>query len=310
MRKAKDMARTARCAGVLHGLVGGLASYASESDQWIPGLNTTAMAVWAAGLQGPDALQQSHLPVQTYDWMTPILRMETHLPADRAQRFRLLLEAYACPAMTSRAILYINRAAGEYMPIDHDRFVADAARSGAFRGGSYLMPEAFQRWGQREQPIVGVEPKRRWPYTARRNPSGTSKWEVEIEAFRSRIDEVGAPAEKIAVADGTRYLPESLVLDFDHHHLPDFFGNFTCAGGWWRGSTAYGDKNASKGKNIPLSYRHRNAINAAFFDGHVQKLSQKAAHKADYWYPRGGVVVKSIEGYADYQTYKNGYVIR
>lgn len=310
LRRAKDAARITKCAANLHGFAAGLSTYASEFDQWIPGLNTTGMAVWAAGLAGPEALQQARLPVQTYDWISPIYRTQTHFPADRAARFRLLLDAYRCPSVNFWAILYVNRSAGEYQPIDHDVFVADVQRSGAFRGGSYLMPEAFQRWGQRDQQIVGTEPSRRLPYTSRRNPTGTSKWEVEVEAYRSRIDEVGTPAEKIAVTDGTRYLPASLVLDFDHHHLPDFFGNFTCAGGWWKGSTAYGDINESKGKNLPLTYRHRNGINALFFDGHAQWRSQKDSRKIDYWYPRGGVVAKAVTGYTTYDTYKNGYIIR
>lgn len=310
LRRARDIARRARCIATLRGFGTGLATYASEFDQWIPGHNTTGIATWQTGLGGPERLQSSVVPVQTYDWMTPTLRSVTSLPASRPARFRVLLEEFACPSVNFYAALYVNREAGETMPIDHAAFVAEVEQRGAYRGGSYLMPEHFQRWGQADQPFVGFDPATRQRYDSRRNPSGNGKWEVEIESYRSRVDEVGSPSEKIAVADGTRYLPRSLVLDFDHHHRPEYFGAFCSAGGWWRGSTAYGDQSPSKGKNIPLSFRHRGGLNALFFDGHAAGLSRREARKIDYWYPRGGVVVKSDEGFTDWQRYRNGDVIR
>ena len=136
------------------------------------------------------------------------------------------------------------------------------------------------------------------------------EWEVRVLRYKSRLGRVGTPAEKIAAADGTRFLRRDGILDFDHHQAPKWFGSFTSAGGWWRGSQAYGDLGDSRGKNIPLSFRHNDGIEALFFDGHVEHLSRKAARKIDYWYPKGGTVVKAYSGYSDYAEYENGYTIR
>lgn len=308
-KRARDQAKAVKCGGLQHGFANGLATYYTEYQQWIPGRNTSGMATWAAGYRGqPAPLSRADLPVQTYDWLTPILRTETQLPANRAKRFRTLVETYACPAVNFRAILWVDRSSGEQMPIDHALFVAEVESGGAFLGGSYLMPVHFQQWGRNEQRIIGMHPEAPVPYTADQNPAS---WEVKVVAYRSRVDAVGAPAEKIAVADGTRYLTVRQVLDFDHDHQPGIFGAFTSAGGWWSRSTAYGERNSpSAGRNVPLSFRHRDGISALFFDGHVGRLSRRAARKIDYWYPKGGVVVKSREGITDYDTYADGYVIR
>lgn len=309
LKRARDHAKTVKCAAQLRGFGNAFATYFTEYDQWIPGRNTSGMATWAAGLRGqPEPLSRSDIPVQTYDWMTPIFRSETQLPANRAKRFRTLLEYYACPAVNFRAILYVDRSTGEQQPIDHSLFVEEVEKVGTYLGISYLMPVHFQQWGQKENKLVGMHPEVPYPYNAQLNPTD---WEVRVDAYRSRLGQVGTPAEKLAAGDGTRYLTRRAILDFDHDHMPSIFGSFASAGGWWRGSTAYGDRySPSTGLNRPLSFRHRDGINGLFFDGHVTYLSQKNARKIDYWYPKGGVVRKSQEGLTDFDTYANGYVIR
>lgn len=313
LKRARDQAKAVKCGALQHGFGNAFSTYYTEYQNWIPGRNTSGMATWVAGYAGqPEPLSHSDIPVQTYDWMTPILRSETQLPANRAKRFRLLLEHYACPAVNFRAILWIDRSSGEKQPIDHDLFLEEVDSGGAFLGGSYLMPIHFQMWGQNEQRIIGMYPKAPVPYNSQRNPGPPRPWEVEVLAYRSRLEKVGSPSEKIAVSDGTRYLNRRLVLDFDHDDTPRIFGAFTTAGGWWRGSTAFGEGryNPSQGKNIPFTFRHHDGIRALFFDGHAESLSRKHARKIDYWYPKGGVVTKSREGLTAFDTYPDGYVIR
>ena len=124
--------------------------------------------------------------------------------------------------------------------------------------------------------------------------------------YRPRLDQVGQPAGKVFVADGTRYLEcegGTESLDFDAYPYVDprypsqgLFGSFTDPAPWWCGSTAYGVEQGSlnwdgmpvdageypkaRGKNLALSYRHGADIgaatsaqsnpgrmNALFFDG-------------------------------------------
>jgi prepilin-type N-terminal cleavage/methylation domain-containing protein len=326
LKRARGQAKALKCGAQLHGLSRGLQAYYVENDEWIPGRNTSGFDTWEASqpIGGAiDRLSKSHVPVQTYDWMTPVLRVTTTLPANRAERFRAHFEEYRCPSVNFKSILYSGSA-----PIDNSLFVEDTTRNGPYFGASYLMPVHFQYWGWREpRSVVGLHP--RFPgvlgLPIARNPwrptwPVSRNWEVRIDRYRSRLEAVGTPAEKIAVADGTRYLEYNRELDFDHHYNPEanssdasgYFGAFTSAGGWWRGSTAYGiyPYTPSRGKNIPLTYRHYDGIEATFFDGHVERLSQRQSRKIDYWYPRGGIVVKSQEGINDYAEYSNGYVIR
>jgi prepilin-type processing-associated H-X9-DG protein len=308
LKRARDQAKAIKCGAQLHGLGRGLHTYGIENDEWIPGRNTTGLETWIAGtpLGGAiERLSQPSVPVQTYDWMTPILRVTTTLPANRAQRFRMLLGDYRCPAVSFKASLY-----DVADPPDKQLFVEDTLRNGAFVGISYLMPVHFQHWGYAEpKTIVGFHPYAPVPipFPVELNPSF---YEVRTRRYRSRVDEVGAPAEKVAVADGTRHLGEERVLTTDYDHAPRFFGSFTSAGPWWSESTAYGSLSKSRGGNIPLTYRHTDGIESLFFDGHVERLSQRRSRKIDYWYPRGGVVVKSREGSTLFDTYSNGYVIR
>ncbi len=317
LKRARDSAKAVACGAQQRGFGTGLNVYATEESEWIPGRNTSGMAIWVAGARGDgSAMSQSHLPVQTYDWLTPILSKTTQLPASRPARFRTLFGDYACTAVNFKATPYIQSSP----PRDEARFVADVEAHGAFPATSYLMPVHFQFWGHAEpETVVGFYPidAPLIPFRVGRSPRpGTSaEWEVRVLRYKSRTNQVGTPAEKIAVADGTRYLPWRGFLDFDYHQDPEWFGAFTSAGGWWRGSIAYGDDrrfnaNQSGGKNLPLSFRHQDGIAALFFDGHVERLSRTQARKIDYWYPRGGKVVKAVEGYTDYDTYNNGYLIR
>jgi prepilin-type processing-associated H-X9-DG protein len=78
----------------------------------------------------------------------------------------------------------------------------------------------------------------------------------------------------------------------------------------------------ANGKNLKLSYRHRGgrrsnattcqanrgAANVAFFDGHVEELTDRESRRIDLWYPKGAVVTDggSSEGMT---TKPPGYVI-
>ncbi len=310
LKRARDQAKAMTCGSLLHGLGRGLHIYGVENDEWIPGRNTTGLETWIAGtpLSGAaERLGRANLPVQTYDWMTPILRLTSTQSGNRAQRFRKLFSEYGCPSVNFKAILYSGST-----PPDNTLFAEDIERFGAFPGVSYLMPVHFQYWGRLDalRTNVGYHPA---APTAIALPvaSSPTNWEVKVERYRSRINLVGQPSEKIAVADGTRYLDATNLLDFDHHQHPGLFGAFTSAGAWWQGGVAYGIDpfNESRGKNLPLSYRHSGGIEAQFFDGHVEKLTRKQSRRIDYWYPKGGIVVKD-EGIDDYAHNGPGYVIR
>lgn len=301
LKKARDQAKAIKCAATQYGFGTGLATYFAEEDEWIPGRNTTGYEVWKASwevVQGndPDALNQAQLPVQTYDWMTPIFRTTMEFNGRRAKRFRFLLEEYKCPSVDFTAVLFSGS-----QPRDEQDFIDDIDSNGPFPGISYLMPGHFQLWGDDDAAEVKDVGTVMFNTTGIGLPIKTPAnfFDVEVRRYRSKVNQVGTPSEKIAVADGTRYLPGTKILDFDHHENPEegvyleelgWYGSFTSSGAWWRGSTAYGTKEGhspSRGANLKFTYRHDDDIQALFFDGHVERLTQTKSRKIGYWYPRG-----------------------
>jgi len=323
---AREQARAAVCGSQLRSLGTGLSGYASEFDDWIPGMNTSGVAIRALIGGPPEALRRPSLPVQPHDWMTPLLRHDTQLPASRAQRFYLLINKYKC---RSQVAVTSQQFQGGNVP-DLNEFQALPEWTGL----SYLMPVYFQYWGQKEKGRI-LARNIRVPTLPVRAEAAPPNWEVVVDSFVSRIGRLGAPATKVFAADGTRYLTAQGVLDHDISPWPSSFGSFTAGSAWWSADTAYGVESQSHnwngrsvprgspsgGQNLRLSYRHscsksrinvqarsnKGKVNAAFFDGHVDRLSDQESRKPELWYPAGAVVQTPQEGMTDVPA---GYVIR
>lgn len=320
--KAREQAKAVACAAKLRYFVTGMATYAADNGDWIPGVNTSSVGMRASRLLGPDILQNSHMPVQQFDWMTPIAGQETSLPYKRADRFRFLLEHFRCPSLPdvpSVPVPYSTTA-------DADAFQSEEL----WPTVSYLMPVYFQYFGDKDAGRVLAKQRGGGIFSSNYKVKALAPPEnyttVRVDRYLPRIDRIGPPSEKIMAAEGTRYLDGSLRLDFDVAPFPDHFGSFTTSGAWWRGSTAYGvapdspnwdDKpngvgSPSKGQNLQLSYRHDargrtnghaqtnpGMMNAVFFDGHVEKLTDRKSRDIDYWYPTGAVIHNREEGMTD-----------
>lgn len=333
LRGAREQARMVTCGQRLHDFGMGLATYMTENGEWIPGINTSGVAIRALDLvwgADPGVLNEPTLPVQPWDWMTPIMAHQVELPAVRARRFKFLLDGLRCPSQPYHSALYLEGGA----PPDLAALQAEAP----FRTISYLMPVHFQAVGQtyNNRLILGykVHPAvTNRPVYALAAPA---TWEVTNQDYLPQLVNIGDPSRKIFVADGTRYLSVqggAEDLDFDAHPAGAFsgaqshvFGSFTDAGAWWCGSTAYGVEQGSvnwdgmtvnagqyppgRGRNLALSYRHGPAgsritssaqsnsglINALMFDGHVQRMNDRQSREIYYWYPKGSVVRNPAQG--------------
>jgi prepilin-type N-terminal cleavage/methylation domain-containing protein/prepilin-type processing-associated H-X9-DG protein len=331
---AREQARAVVCGQHLRQFGTGLQNYTAENRDWIPGLNTTGVALTAkwgflVGDGGnPTIFDSPRLPVQTFDWMTPILAYSLELPAQRAQRFKFLLSRFRCPAqVNTNAALYCDTDAP-----DMDLF----GLAQTWPGVSYLMPGPFQYTGQKYKDRVLCPNEAKPTHAAIRSKAMYDQWEVLVNDYQPRFDRLGPPARKIFVADGTRYLRKDGILDFDVAPIPDFFGAFSDPGGWWSGARAYGVRPGSMawdgiqatgqrgrnpddpddpndprgGQNLGLSYRHgrqhgvpsgdvhdnAGTINGLFFDGHVARMTDRQSRHISYWYPSGGKVQTPEEG--------------
>lgn len=321
MRKARDHAKEVACGALLHGLGNGLGNYLLENNDWIPGMNTSGAGLRSLQMVGsgdPDSYENRRLPVQPTDWLSPIID-EPNLSNNRAERFKFLLEHYKCPAQENfHTIAYPQSNAWDKDDFENAKFTWTTV--------SYLMPVHFQYWGQRENGETILNMKK-FPMVHVAAKAAPADWEVKVDSFKSKLQRIGNPGDKVFIADGTRYLDESGVLDFDYSMLATGLTSFTGSGAWWAGSTAYGVRSGSEawdeiprtvtpnpkcpsdGKNLRLSYRHSSherfdgaaqnnfgMMNALFFDGHVKLMNDQNSRELKYWYPRGAVVQKPDQG--------------
>lgn len=314
LQSAREAARAAKCGVQLRDFGLGFATYATEEEGYIPGMNTTGIPF----LERAGNDYSGIAPVQIFDWMTPILQYSTtDLGNSRAEKFSKLLNDYVCPSVDFDSFIYRS-------PNDSAAFEQFGERRWAI---SYLMPMYFQAWGDAEKTYRYINFRNIFMRPGNTIPDN---WEVRIPKYRSRLEQVGVAAEKITVADGTRYLTESKFLDTDVRGFEvtgvDDFGAFTSQPAWWCGSRSYGvarggvnwdgdpytssSPNPSNGGNLGYSYRHgartqalegfcqgnTGEINAVFYDGHVSRLNDRESREIKLWYPRGGIVRRPQEG--------------
>lgn len=319
LKCARASARASACGTTMRSFGTGLGTYFAENDDWIPGINTSSVALRA--IDRVESFYNPKLPVQTFDWMTPIVCYDTELPGKRADRFKFLLNHFRCPSQVAyNSMIFPNN-------------IGSAPDSGDFNledqdwtAVSYLMPAHFQWWGQAEKGrVLGSHQTLGSWYVY--SVSGGEEWAVVVPSYRSRLAEIGNPARKVAVADGTRYLTESGIIDHDVVPLTQNFGSFGSNGAFWCGSQAYGPEQGSanwdgqtvnagswpegRGRGMLMSYRHgctnrasmaRGAqdnggeINALFFDGHVDRLDDRKSREPHLWYPKGSIVQTPSQG--------------
>ena len=325
---AREAARAAACGARLRDLGTAMHSYFADNSDWIPGVNTSGIttARWNGVM---NALNVPDFPVQNYDWLTPLYSRTTTMQEIRAKRFKELTNIFRCPSQSMwKAVPY---ASGLNNCTDKPDFQAESDWSAV----SYLMPAHFQFYGTNFSGLK-LGPKATGSIQIQATTASTS-WEAYHTTYKPIVSLVGNPSQKIAAADGTRYLDASVLLDFDPNPEAGSYGAFTSAGAWWCGSTEYGVKGGTKnwsgravnaspypyaqGKNMEMSYRHgaqrgtlggacsdnRGQINALLFDGSVQRFGDKRSRDAVYWYPKGATVKTPAQGMVD--DYKTGDLI-
>ena len=323
---ARAQAKAAACTATLHGVGNGLFAYTTAYRDWIPGVNTSGVALQALKARvhtRPELLHNKRLPVQQWDWISPILNLEGALSGNRAERFHLITEKYRCPSQ--QGVESQPRSNAQNGMPDREDFDAQASWTAL----SYLMPVNFQYWGENSTGrVLGKVFDVDAPIRAK---VAQNDWEVRVISYVSRVGRVGPPAMKVLAADGTRSENPD-TLEHDVTLYPPFHGSFTSSGAWWSGSNAYGVRDGSQtwdgrlaaptsrrnGRNLSLSYRHgrrvggrtaqsnKGSINALFFDGHVSRLNDQKSRRIQFWYPKGAIVRHGSQGMTEVA---DGYVI-
>ena len=246
-------------------------------------------------------------PVQYYDFISPTIGEELGLSSNRAVRVAGIVNDFADPAASEFSTVYTGSSGGDIN--DFNDYIDD---NRGYMQVSYLMPGAFSVWGTpspggfipgqgitsgdegRWESLYGNVPAS-WGGTQGPASPGIGTSVKTPHGFRNRMDQVGSPSAKIIVADGTRYVDEGGILDFDASARAGTFGMFTSGTPQWSGNIAYGADARGAPNNLPLSFRHpNNSLNAAFFDGHTENLKQEEVWRdMSQWAPTGSVVPDS-----------------
>ncbi len=287
----------------LRSIAQGQATYSAANDDNYASQTTSGWSGHVPNETGGNTLYVGNTspdtPVTLSDFISPTMGSELGLASSRAERMAGIVNDFADPAAkTLNDTLF-----GSAPDLDDYR---DVANSVGYKQISYLMPGAFSCWGTVSsgfvpgQGVVNDGAKYQQLYGAvPRNWSGGPASSVRTpKGFRPQTFRVGtSPSRKIIVADGTRYLVGN-ELDFDVAPVTGSANStFTSGTPQWRGNVAYGQQQFQGGSplNQELSFRHpSNSLNAAFFDGHTENLTQEEVWTdMSLWAPTGSVALDS-----------------
>ena len=255
----------------------GLLTFSSESDQEIPGFNTSGrrLEAWDSGGQ-EDRLDEVDKPVQSWDWLSPTLASEI-LPVDRASRFVRMFDEFADPANTQ------SFTAGTIQ--NANTALDDAIQAnGGLPAPSYLMPASWQ-WAGTETPGRGTPTDPDPKFYAQ--PSDEADVVALPSSWRMRTTGIGGDSRKVAISEGYVDLTNA---EIDASIWVNVGPASSQRYGAFGSSTPIREdsKNfAPDSLNLDLAYRHNGRMNAGFWDGHVKLLSVLDSQDPSLWYPRG-----------------------
>jgi prepilin-type N-terminal cleavage/methylation domain-containing protein/prepilin-type processing-associated H-X9-DG protein len=289
LAQARDLARQMVCGGLLRNFGQAQASYmATFKDHYAATItsglsyisNDRSASRSLLGDTGPTT------PMTINDWFSPTMGDSVNAPNNRARRMQLFLNKYGCGSVRlNNDSIYSQQGdttdEGDFETVQSEQ---------AYKAISYLMPAAFSLYSNANISI-GI---------LRLGSAARMQFNTPVNAprgFSARLDQVGNQSRKVMIADGTRYLASEnggLTLDFDIDQSPRFYGSFIDPGPILDVSAAYGRtaSGSASGQGWKISFRHArgNALNAVFFDGHVESITRERAYEdASLWYPTGSI---------------------
>ncbi len=257
--RVRDQAKQGVCTSNLYQIGLALGSYTTDGRQWIPGSpNTTG---WGSYADDSPAQPNDYVPNDSvqrmishvYDWSTPLARTLMRQPAGiKDQQVANRKGLFQCPAVAPL------EAYSEFSRCDQNvpSYLTDLYFLVSIPGGGRHKAFGYQS-----------TPGHDYAY---------------LPNYKPRVELVGPPTRKVYLADGTKYR-KTAGGPLQEHST----NGFTDYGAWRdrpldKALQAYRDPDLKD-----LSYRHPCGMNALFFDGHVEGLSQAESRQPVYWFPSG-----------------------
>lgn len=282
--QAKRLAKTAACAANTRSISQGMNVYASQWDGTIPGSPVTSGSMLYTGSGTVNGAMVHQLPdiVASFDWMSPIaaadgLTFDTgKSDASRLARFTFMDTAkmFHCAANDLQALAYSGSSPSFTGTLPETSYTAAA-----------LFLFASSTSGTLDQ-----------TYTK----------DATLPIYRPNINKIGNASSKIFIADGAKYSTNATVPDINlSSNASDFASQFVDNGAYneyshsWDRSLAPGNANPSGGTFDARFYAYRHAggtprgpsgsfkMNAVFYDGHTELLTDAESANPGLWAPSG-----------------------
>lgn len=274
---AREAGRAAVCGVHMRGVMIGLAAYETDNKGAMVGPNTSGSDLQ----QNLPYVAGSSTPSQDWDFVSPLLGESLNLPSDQLAKFQeICMTKLRCPSNTQR---YLRRFSGSPLPMEPSQpFVM-----------SYMTPAYFQLYPTGVATVNGR--------TVESVPSGDP---ISIpRGFVPRVDQVGVLAsKKIMAFEGARYW-DPAFNGFDFSTVTNSSGlvgspqgNFLSRGSAFRGLQGeYYERDISRGLRPnpvykAISLRHDEKMNAAMFDGHVERLNNRQSADPSWFAPSRSIL--------------------
>lgn len=271
LSKAREQAYAARCSANMRTAVQALILYTTENNGWLPGPHTSGKMWPSSGLTitgNETSLDTS--PTQNMDWMSPTLGKVMKLPENDMERVRTFygLQLH-CPS---------NSATFNYLFDGSNRPV-----NGELPYQSYSAVIHFHSVPSSASAQQDIEPPHIQGQAPIRLPSG----------YAPKITKIGPGAAKVYLVEGARFIEAGTnLLSFNTFRYQIQGGNFMIVAPFmkavntpWDTVQPWDGKLTQSGKS--LGWRHRERMNLAFFDGHVELRSYKDMVKWNLYFPKG-----------------------
>ena len=286
---ARATARKLTCSSTLRSSGQGMTMYTIDNKDFFPGPNTSGATFrrfrGAGVFYGMQGNTSQITPTTVWDWISRMLGDSLGFSENRAERTAQIFNDFAC----GEARQSVDTLFGSW--IDREDFENELRDGRGFNQMSYLTPASFHyysdKWGDTPPRIFRGSNNSRFYVDTHGTPVSTPK------QYKPKLTQVGVQASgKVYAADGTRYVAEergSFILDFDISTITPNFSSFGTSGPIFTDSRAYGRTLFDNTNlNSELSIRHAEGINALYFDGHVEGMSQNEMYSnPNPWYPSG-----------------------
>jgi prepilin-type N-terminal cleavage/methylation domain-containing protein/prepilin-type processing-associated H-X9-DG protein len=303
--KARRAAQSASCLANLKAIGQAMNLYAAQNKNAIAGSWTSSGAGWysatgtaratPAGVTNTNGVAVDSMSLSADDFMTPLavvsgIKLKTS-STSYIERFQELanLKPFQCPSYTGvLATAFGAQDAGALPAISYST------------GTLFILTSGTPTPGITGETRLGV----------------TSNWPVIVPGYRPRLNKVGSASTKIYAADGGKFAisaaPTYQLIVWPTASTTSGWSGWSSDFGPWTTQTngyvrtnAYGNAGGAPIDSRVFAYRHGTtnigtgpnsgaALNAVFFDGHAETLSEMESANPALWMPRGSLLNSAL----------------